>query len=399
MENILAKLREVMTEAEIVNTIVEMIKIPSYPGIEGQETKTAMYIHKFFKKENIPSEIYEVVDGRCNVVAKLKGKGTGKSILLTGHLDTVPLYDMEDGLNPRVESGKIIGRGSVDMKGPLACMMLSMAALKRAGMELDGDVVFAGVIDEENKSEGTIELLKRGLNVQAAVVGEASELNICVGHRGLEWFEFFFQGKTVHGGKQEEGINAIKNAMTFIKALEEELIPKLKVNYHPIIGTSSMNYGYIKGGLQPSTVAGECLLQIDRRWIPGEKYENILKQYRDIIDKLEKEDEKFKCKMKVMDVSLMRDGYVHEAMETDKNHTFVKIVSEIVHLITGNIPKRTGFTAWSDGGLLNSYGNIPTVIFAPGCIESAHSNREYIDIESLLPAVFSYALICHKFCK
>lgn len=399
MENILAKLREVMTEAEVVNTIVEMIKIPSYPGIEGQETKTAMYIHKFFKKENIPSEIYEVVDGRCNVVAKLKGKGTGKSILLTGHLDTVPLYDMEDGLNPRVESGKIIGRGSVDMKGPLACMMLSMAALKRAGMELDGDVVFAGVIDEENKSEGTIELLKRGLNVQAAVVGEASELNICVGHRGLEWFEFFFQGKTVHGGKQEEGINAIKNAMTFIKALEEELIPKLKVNYHPIIGTSSMNYGYIKGGLQPSTVAGECLLQIDRRWIPGEKYENILKQYRDIIDKLEKEDEKFKCKMKVMDVSLMRDGYVHEAMETDKNHTFVKIVSEIVHLITGNIPKRTGFTAWSDGGLLNSYGNIPTVIFAPGCIESAHSNREYIDIESLLPAVFSYALICHKFCK
>ncbi len=399
MENILAKLREVMTEAEIVNTIVEMIKIPSYPGIEGQETKTAMYIHKFFKKENIPSEIYEVVDGRCNVVAKLKGKGTGKSILLTGHLDTVPLYDMEDGLNPKVESGKIIGRGSVDMKGPLACMMLSMAALKRAGMELDGDVVFAGVIDEENKSEGTIELLKRGLNVQAAVVGEASELNICVGHRGLEWFEFFFQGKTVHGGKQEEGINAIKNAMTFIKALEEELIPKLKVNYHPIIGTSSMNYGYIKGGLQPSTVAGECLLQIDRRWIPGEKYENILKQYRDIIDKLEKEDEKFKCKMKVMDVSLMRDGYVHEAMETDKNHTFVKIVSEIVHLITGNIPKRTGFTAWSDGGLLNSYGNIPTVIFAPGCIESAHSNREYIDIESLLPAVFSYALICHKFCK
>lgn len=306
---------------------------------------------------------------------------------------------MEDGLNPKVESGKIIGRGSVDMKGPLACMMLSMAALKRAGMELDGDVVFAGVIDEENKSEGTIELLKRGLNVQAAVVGEASELNICVGHRGLEWFEFFFQGKTVHGGKQEEGINAIKNAMTFIKALEEELIPKLKVNYHPIIGTSSMNYGYIKGGLQPSTVAGECLLQIDRRWIPGEKYENILKQYRDIIDKLEKEDEKFKCKMKVMDVSLMRDGYVHEAMETDKNHTFVKIVSEIVHLITGNIPKRTGFTAWSDGGLLNSYGNIPTVIFAPGCIESAHSNREYIDIESLLPAVFSYALICHKFCK
>lgn len=399
METILAKLRKVITEAEIVNTIVEMIKIPSYPGIEGQETKTAMYIHKFFKKENIPSEIYEVVDGRCNVVAKLKGKGTGKSILLTGHLDTVPLYDMEDGLNPRVESGKIIGRGSVDMKGPLACMMLSMAALKRAGMELDGDVVFAGVIDEENKSEGTIELLKRGLNVQAAVVGEASELNICVGHRGLEWFEFFFQGKTVHGGKQEEGINAIKNAMTFIKALEEELIPKLKVNYHPIIGTSSMNYGYIKGGLQPSTVAGECLLQIDRRWIPGEKYENILKQYRDIIDKLEKEDEKFKCKMKVMDVSLMRDGYVHEAMETDKNHTFVKIVSEIVHLITGNIPKRTGFTAWSDGGLLNSYGNIPTVIFAPGCIESAHSNREYIDIESLLPAVFSYALICHKFCK
>lgn len=399
MENILTKLREVMTEDEVVNTVLEMVKIPSYPGIEGQETETAKYVHEIFKKEGIPSEVYEVVDGRCNVVARLKGKGVGKNILLTGHLDTVPLYDMEDGLNPKIENGNIIGRGTVDMKGPLACMVLSMVALKRAGIELDGDVVFAGVIDEENKSEGTIELLKKGLDVQAAIVGEPSELNICVGHRGLEWFEFFFKGKTVHGGKQEEGINAIKNAMEFIQALEEEVIPKLKDNYHPIIGASSMNYGYIKGGLQPSTVAGECLLQIDRRWIPGERYENVLKQYQDIINRLEKEDEKFKCDMKVMDVSLMRDGYIHEAMETDKNHDFVEIISEATHLVTGNVPKRTSFTAWSDGGLLNSYGNIPTVIFAPGCLETAHSNREYIDIESLLPAVFSYALICDKFCK
>jgi acetylornithine deacetylase/succinyl-diaminopimelate desuccinylase len=126
-------------EGEIISLIADLVKIPSYPGIPGQETGVAERIHRFFRGEGIDSEVIPVVDGRCNVIARLPGTGGGSSLLLTGHTDTVPPYDMEDACTMKIERGTLIGRGVVDMKGALACMMLSMAAIKRSGIKLRGD--------------------------------------------------------------------------------------------------------------------------------------------------------------------------------------------------------------------------------------------------------------------
>lgn len=393
-------LKSVISEAEIISIIKELVKRPSYPGVENQETSVASWIHDFFGREGISSEVIPVVDGRCNVVARLKGSGNGKSLLLTGHLDTVPPYDMPG--NPfevEEKEGQLLGRGVVDMKGALACMMASMAALKRAKIDLQGDVIFAGVIDEENKSEGTIHLIESGIGADAAIVGEPTELNICVAHRGLEWFQFDIQGKTVHGGKQKEGINAISKAVNLIQRVDEKLIPKIESKTHSVIGTSSMNYGLIQGGTQPSTVAGHCFLQVDRRWVPGETYKEVVQEYQDIIDELHREDKDFRCKLKVMEVSVMKEGYVHEAMEIEKNHPIIDIVTRTTEEITKKTPKHTYFPAWSDGGLLSSYAKIPTIVFAPGNLESAHSANEYLEIEQIVPAALIYAITAIKFCK
>lgn len=400
MENkTIEEIKSVITEEEVVNIINDLVKIPSHPGIKNQETEVARYIHNLFLKEGIQSEVIPVVDGRCNVLAKIKGKGNGKSLLLTGHTDTVPPYDMADPYNIKIENGKMFGRGVVDMKGPLACMIASMIGIKRANIELEGDLIFAGVIDEEHKSEGTIALLESNLKADAAIVGEPSNLDICLAHRGLEWLEFTFEGKAVHGGKQEEGINAILKASDFIQAMEENMIPKVKKSSHPLIGTGSLNYGTIKGGTQPSTVAGECSLTIDRRWLPGESYEDILNDFNMLIDQLHKNDEEFNCNLKVMDISVMKDGYVHEAMEIDPEHPIIDIVINASEKITGTAPKKTYFPAWSDGGLLSSYGKIPTIIFAPGDLESAHSANEFLELSQVFPATLVYALIAINFCK
>ena len=398
MIEMIEKLRKNIDEGELIQIIKDMVSIPSCSGIEGQETDVAKYIHEFFQKEGIESEIIPVVNGRSNVVARLKGSGNGKTLLLTGHTDTVPPYDMKDAFNARIDDGKLIGRGTVDMKGPLACMMLALAGLKRAEIPLKGDVVFAGVIDEEEKSEGTIHLLQSGITADLAIVGEPSEMNICVAHRGLEWFEIFFQGKTVHGGKQKEGINAIMMASRFIQRVEEKLLPLIESRIHPVIGTSSMNYGYIHGGLQPSTVAGECTLQIDRRWVPGEKYSDIIKEYSQILEELHQGDPKFNAQLKVMDVSVMAEGYIHEAMEIDLKNPAIDVISKAIEAAAGRIPEKLPFTAWSDGGLLSSYGKIPTVILGPGNLESAHSPEEYIEISQLIPAALTYAVIAYRLC-
>lgn len=398
-DDLISVLSSVISENEIVDFIGDLVSIPSYHGIKDQETAVAEKIHDLFVKEGIESEISHVADGRCNVIARLKGTGSGRTLLLTGHTDTVPPYDMKDAFILKKDSGKLYGRGVVDMKGPLSCMIYGIIAIKRAKIDIAGDLIFAGVIDEEEKSLGTIDLLEKGIKADAAIVGEPTNFEVCVAHRGLEWFELNFQGRTVHGGAQKSGVNAILKASDFIHRTEEKLQPMIMNETHPIIGTSSMNYGTIHGGTQPSTVAGECCMSIDRRWVPGVKYEDVIKQYQDVIDELSKEDEQFKCTLKVMDSSLMKKGYVHEPMETNIDHPIVNIAMEKAKEVLGHESKIAYFPAWSDGGLLSSYGNIPTVIFAPGDLKTAHSAEEQLEIRQILPAAFIYALIAIEICR
>ncbi|MBI9106330.1 MAG: M20 family metallopeptidase [Spirochaetales bacterium] len=386
------------SEQQFCRLLEDLIRIPSYPGISRQETELATYIRDFFSGIGIEAELFPVVDGRCNVMARLQGSGGGKNLILNGHLDTVPPYDLKDALKMRKVGRELYGRGTADMKGALACMMLAMSRLKASGTRLAGDVVFIGVIDEEMTSAGTCALLKGGLAADGAVVGEPMDGNIGIGHKGLQWFEFRIHGKAVHGGEQENGINAIRQAMRLINRLEEVLIPSLSRRVHPVIGASSLNYGYIQGGFQPSTVAGECLLQIDRRWIPGEKYETVVSEFSDLIAELEREDPEFTCDFSVMENSMMSDGLIHEGFEIDINDPLVVAAAEASFFITGKHPDKAPFKAWTDAGLISTYGKIPTIVFGPGMLKSAHTRDEMINIDQALDFVGIYTSLCIRFC-
>lgn len=395
----LEKLKSVLNEEEIIDYIKALVARPSYSGLENQEKEIAEFIHHSLMIEGIDAELIEVEKERYNIIATLKGEGGGKTLLLTGHTDTVPPYDMVNPFILKIEDDKLYGRGVVDMKGPLACMIFSMIAIKRARIKLKGDVIFAGVIDEEEGSLGTIDLIEGGIKADAAIVGEPTNLDLCVAHRGLEWFEVQFRGKTVHGGKQSEGINAILKASDFIQQCEEKLMPKIMKETHDIIGTSSMNYGTIQGGTQPSTVAGDCTLKIDRRWVPGVKYDQVVNDFEKIIEKLKEQDKKFDCTLNVVKESVMKKGYIHEAMEIDLHHPILAMVRENSERISNKMSETTFFPAWTDGGLLSSYGKIPTVVFGPGNLQSAHSALEHLDKNHVLPGTLIYALTAVNFCK
>lgn len=380
-----------ITEDKIKDLLKDMVAIPSHTGIKNRERELAIFIHDYFKQHGIRTHIHNVKDERCNVIARLSGKGGGKDLLLTGHLDTVPPYNMKNPYKLKEQNGRLYGLGTVDMKASIACMMIAMSELHNSGTELFGDVIFAGVIDEENKSAGTQYLLKSGLRAHGAIVGEPTESQICIGHRGLEWFEIVFKGRTVHGGKQSEGVNAIEKSKNFMDCVDKELLPKLKTRVHPIIGGSSMNYGFITGGTQPSTVAGECILRFDRRWIPGEKFENVLMEYEDILERLRKNDPQFCAELYIMEDSKMEDGFIHEYLETNPNSEIVRALKRAYIEINDKEPIFTSFPAWTDGGLLSTYGNIPTVVFGPGSIKTAHSIEEHIEKSELQPAAKIYA--------
>lgn len=393
------ELAALISRDRLVEMTAEMIKIPSYAGVPNQETPVAEYIKKIFDLNGITCELKEVSDGRCNVIARLKAPNSGKTLLLNGHMDTVEPNDMVDAFEPLLLDGNLYGRGASDMKGPIAAMIEAMLAVKKSGKLKAGEIIFSGVLDEEHGSIGTIDLLESGVTADGAIVGEPTGLEIHTAHRGLEWFKFHFIGKTVHGGSQSEGINAIAKAVDFINAMEKTLIPEIYSRKHDLLKEATLNYGVIHGGTQLSTVAGECDLYVDRRFLPYETYDEVVSQFKALIAELSAKDPQFKCEMQVTEESAMKEGYVHLPMEIALDHPLVKFMQNAVSLSTGKEPVMSFFPAWTDGGLLKGYKNIPTVVFGPGLISCCHSKEEHIPVNHLPKAALTYALAALDFCQ
>lgn len=386
--------------AEITRWTVDMVSIPSYPGIARQEHAVAEYIKAVFDAEGIPCIIKELPEGRTNVIATLKGTGGGRTLLFNGHMDTVPPYDMENACRPRMEGDKLIGRGTSDMKGPLATAMAAVIAAKRSGIKLRGDVIFTGVADEECGSVGAIHLIEDGIKADGAIVAEPlSTPKVGIVQRGLEWYKVDIEGRTVHGGSQSIGINAIEKAGHFLRAVEEKLKPMLQRVQHPMLGSGTVNIAVINGGTQPSTVAGHCSIQLDRRFLPKlETYEEATAQIQALLDELAAEDKDFHAKLSVLPASVMEKGYVHQGYETAEDDPLVQSCMQAGAAVLGAPLECIPVPCWTDGGLISHYAHIPTVVWGPGDMEFCHSKHEYIRPEDMARCARAYLAAMERFC-
>ena len=157
----------------------------------------------------------------------LEGDAPGPHLVLCGHTDTVPLNqaDPGHGFSGRVHDGRLYGRGATDMKGAVAAMAAAMVGLRRTGLPASGRVTLAAVIDEEIESLGAEHLINSGFTADGAIVGEPTQNQICIGHKGLEWLEIVFTGKAAHGGTPAAGVNAIDAAASFVHRVRTGLLP------------------------------------------------------------------------------------------------------------------------------------------------------------------------------
>jgi len=384
-------------EQDLIHLTQELIQIPSHVNHPGREREVGLFLGEYLKGRGLEVKIDEVMDGRVNVIATLPGSGGGKNLLLNGHLDTVPPGEMEfDPYGGALVEGMIQGRGAVDMKGPIASMVTMMLALKNSGMKLKGDVIFTGVIGEEEKSEGTEKIVKEGIQADGAIVGEPSSYQYSAGHRGLEWLEIEIEGKAAHGGMPHLGVNAIEKAATFIERVKRDLYPKINQRSHPLMGSSVMNFGHINGGIQPSTVAGKCIIQIDRRYVPGETPQSVIQEYQDIIDKLQLEDETFKASIKRMENNMLTLD--HLPLATDLEDPITKALTKALGTVLGKEPTLSTKRGWTDASLLFNFGKIPTIVYGPGNISYSHTKNEQVAVKELKEAVEVYFLAAAEFC-
>lgn len=387
------------TESEVLKLAQNLVRIPSHKNVPGREKEIGKYIYNYCRDNGLEVEMQDVEGERKNVLIYLKGQGNGKTLLLNGHIDTIPPYDMDvDPFKGEVKDGYLWGRGSVEMKGSIASMVTAILALKRKGEKLPGDVIVSAVVGEEEKSDGTEVLVQSGIKADGAVVGKPSDYNYAVGHRGLEWLKIIFYGKAVHGGVTDEGRNAILMAAEFITEVEKKLYPKIKKRFNKYMGQSDMNIGRIEGGHRPSTVADKCTLMIDRRYIEGESISTLVSEIREVINSIKERNSDFEAHIERMEENIMKK-YYHFYHFTDPNEEIVKTTVKTLKKNIGKEPEMTIKGGWTDAATLSYYGKIPTVITGPGNFSLSHTAEERVPVKDLYNYVKIYADIAEEFCR
>jgi len=383
------------TETEAL--LEKLVAIESHGDTPELECRMAAYLAEWFAAEGIESRVEEVSQNRPNVIARLCGSGGGRSLVFNGHTDTVPPYGMMNAFTAVKREGRIYGRGSVDMKGALAAMMISMAALKRSGVQLAGDVIFAATVGEETYSPGAFHLVGSGFSADYAIVGEPTGLQVGVAHKGVAWFEAEFGGVSVHGSVPEQGINAIYRAARWIEHIQDEYIPMLQSRSHPLLGTPTINIGMIEGGTRPVIVPNRCVIRFERRLIPGETAESARDELLLTLEAIRRKHPGFEGDIRIMDNFL---GVPHGPLQTPADGILTEALVAAHEADQGAVESRigpVGLQFWTDGALLQAVCG-ETVVCGPGQIGQAHSDEEYIEAEQLHRACRMYVRTAIALC-
>jgi len=386
-----------MDDQGILGLLQAMVRAPSHPGVERQEEAAALVLDGFLRRHGLSSRLIEVRDGRPNVIATIEGRKPGRHLLLCGHLDTVPpnAGSPVDFFSAAVENGRMSGRGTVDMKGALAAMAGALADIQGTGGLPSGKATLAAVIDEEMESLGAEALIRSGFKADGCVIGEPTGNRVAVGHKGLEWLEVTFTGKAAHGSTPEAGVSAIAAAAHFASLVETELIPGFERRRDPVLGLPAINLGTIRGGQQPSMVAADCRIQLDRRWVTTETVEQVFADLEDLLSRVRAARPGLKTHLERMPEGMAT--MIHGPLVIEPGHQLVRAAQGALE--DAGIPDGglTVFPAWTDGALISREAGVPTLIWGPGELKLAHSAEESVPVDDILLAARLYAAAARRF--
>jgi acetylornithine deacetylase/succinyl-diaminopimelate desuccinylase len=388
-------------EDEILRISRDILAIESHRNAPGHETPVATHIRDLLAAEGIAVELREVRDGRCNVIAMLPGTGGGPRLMLNGHTDTVPPGDMPQPFAPRIIDGQLFARGACDMKGGLAAQLYAMIGLKRADVPLAGDLIFTGVIAEEDgTSLGTLDVIENGPRPDMVVVAEPSDLKVIVAHKGFDYYRVEVEGVAAHSSAPHNGVSAIYHAARIVTAVEDDLLLRGLTRSHPLLGSASLNVGAIIGharneagtvlrqgpGVKPpgATVPDTCTIYMDRRRIPGETLELVKAEIDSWLADVRGQLPGLKAEAHFTPACPELPS--HPPLDTDPTHPLVRECLRHAEAIAGIAPKATGVPFWSDAALFNDRLGIPAIVFGPGNIAVAHSDVECVPVHELIKA-------------
>ena len=366
--------------AELVAT--DSVNPDLVPGGAG-EAALGSQVADWLAARGLEVRTAELAPGRVNVVGVARGTGGGRSLLLNAHLDTVGYEGMTDPLRPRVEGDRMYGRGAYDMKAGLAAIMCAGARASELG--LAGDVIVTAVCDEEYASIGAHALAEE-VWADAAIVTEPTgdRVLLAVAHKGFTWHRIEVQGVAAHGSRPEEGVDAIVHAGRVLGGIEELSADLAAREPHPLLGHGSLHASLIEGGRELSTYPDRCVLQLERRTLPGETREVVEGELQAILDRLAAADPQFRASV----VTTLERPPLGTGLDQP--------IVDACRGALGDDIEIVGVPFWADSAVFSAAG-IPTVIFGAGGV-GAHAAEEWVDLAQVDRVTEALVAVATAFC-
>jgi acetylornithine deacetylase len=409
----------------LVQILQDIIRIPSEnTPPTGKEVACQQYIAGFLSALQCDTLLYTLdqVPGlaqhplfmrgrdytdRPNVGARRKGHGNGRSLLLSGHIDTVPVGSMpwkHDPFGGAVDGNRLFGRGANDMKGGVAMHLFLMECLQNLNLPLAGDVLFESVVDEEfGGVNGTIAGRLKGFNADAAIISEPTFLRICPAQRG---------GRVAHvllkssGGILSKGpaSPSVVEQLTFLLTRIKDFADRRRAAapQHPLYAdpTDPVPVSVTRivtapwGNKEPIATPEECRVEIYWQAMPGENMDDLDREFLVWIASLADEPgSPLGQPPQVTFPSRSLPGSAISAQEP--------LVTELTDCAARALNKPVpvvGFEAPCDMYIFHMVTQTPTVLWGPSG-GNTHAADEYVEIDSLVDAAKALLVFVHRWCS
>jgi succinyl-diaminopimelate desuccinylase len=386
---------EALSPPFLVRVLESLVRTKSVnPGMP--ETAIAAVVSRWLEQTPAVIKVVEFAPERPSVAAVLSGTGAGPTLVLNGHMDTVPIEDetrwTTDPFGAEVRDGYLYGRGACDMKAGLAIQIAvahHLASMKSPALQ--GSLVLHFAAGEERAEPGTLSLLDAGFGGDFGITTEPTSLRVATATRGTAYYSIRLRGRSIHASRADLGLNPIwplRGVLDVLRSHDEE-VRKLR---HPLLPGGTCTPTVVRAGIKENVVPDQCEISVDRRLLPGEDAAEDERVLRSRLAQLKSEDP-------TLDVELTR-LFTVEPAEIDPASPFVRQVLEAVTDVTGETEDVWGAPFGSDVRNLVNDAGIEAVTFGPGDTAECHCADERVSVRQTVDAALTIAtvatrLLCH----